>query len=129
MGRTLSNGKTQKKLYKFRFYYDSELFSHNFFKNQRKSTKQKKISNLKKKKNYFQKTESKYKNSSYIRNNSKNLILKQLKKKEDKNIVYLKKLEKIKSERKAQIETNFKLTIFFSSFFFNCKKIKFLELF
>jgi len=40
--RTLSNGKTQKKLYKFRFYYDSELFSHNFFKNQRKSTKQKK---------------------------------------------------------------------------------------
>jgi len=40
--RTLSNGKTQKKLHKFRFYYDSDLFSHNFFKNQRKSKKKKK---------------------------------------------------------------------------------------
>merc|ERR1739845_48390 len=53
--RTLSNGKTQKKLYKFRLYYDSKIFNHNFFKNQRKSTKQKKISNLKKKKIIFKK--------------------------------------------------------------------------
>jgi len=51
--RTLSNGKTQKNLHKFRFYYGSDLFSHNFFKNQRKSKKKKKltkIQNLKKKK-------------------------------------------------------------------------------
>merc|ERR1712018_898006 len=48
--RTLSNGKTQRNLHKFRFYYDSELFSHSFFKNQRKSFKNKKIARLKAKK-------------------------------------------------------------------------------
>merc|ERR1712018_476016 len=45
--RTLSNGKTQRNLHKFRFYYDSELFSHSFFKNQRKSIKKSKINKLK----------------------------------------------------------------------------------
>lgn len=40
--RTLSNSKTQKKLYKFRFYYDSEFFNHSFFQNKRKSPKKKK---------------------------------------------------------------------------------------
>merc|ERR1712036_81169 len=44
--RTLSNGKTQRNLYKFRFYYDSDLFSHVYFKNQRKSIKNKKIKKL-----------------------------------------------------------------------------------
>jgi len=44
--RTLSNGKTQRNLHKFRFYYDSNLFSHVYFKNQRKSLKKKKIKRL-----------------------------------------------------------------------------------
>jgi len=48
--RTLSNGKTQRNLYKFRSYYDPEFFNHGFFKNQRKSLKNKKISRLKAKK-------------------------------------------------------------------------------
>merc|ERR1739848_664985 len=41
--RTLSNGKTQRNLHKFRFYYNAELFSHSFFKNKRKSFKNKKF--------------------------------------------------------------------------------------
>jgi len=41
--RTLSNGKTQKRLHKFRFYYNSDLFSHTYFKNQRKSKKKKNL--------------------------------------------------------------------------------------
>merc|ERR1712139_552792 len=45
--RTLSNGKTQRYLHKFRFYYDSQLYSHSFFKNQRKSFKNKKIAKFK----------------------------------------------------------------------------------
>merc|ERR1712061_804908 len=45
--RTLSNGKTQRYLHKFRFYYDSHLYSHSFFKNQRKSFKNKKIAKFK----------------------------------------------------------------------------------
>merc|ERR1712110_1311220 len=45
--RTLSNGKTQRNLHRFRFYYDSDLFSHSFFKNQRKSFKNKKIAKFK----------------------------------------------------------------------------------
>merc|ERR1712157_653499 len=45
--RTLSNGKTQRYLHKFRFYYDSQLYSHSFFKNQRKSFKKKKIAKFK----------------------------------------------------------------------------------
>merc|ERR1711904_53868 len=48
--RTLSNGKTQRNLHKFRFYYNSELFNHNFFKDKRKSLKNKKNSRLKAKK-------------------------------------------------------------------------------
>merc|ERR1711904_237737 len=75
--RTLSNGKTQRRLHKFRFYYESDLFSHVFFKNQRKSNKNKKISKLraKKKKESMQKTNQKV----YINNNkrlSKNLVQK-----------------------------------------------------
>merc|ERR1712159_595304 len=45
--RTLSNGKTQRNLHKFRFYYNVDLFSHSFFKNKRKSFKNKKIAKLK----------------------------------------------------------------------------------
>merc|ERR1712025_477368 len=40
----------QKKLDKFRFHYASELFTHAFFKNQRKSKNSKKISKNKKNK-------------------------------------------------------------------------------
>merc|ERR1711885_102836 len=48
--RTLSNGKTQRNLHKFRFYYNAELFSHSFFRNKRRSFKNKKIAKLKSKK-------------------------------------------------------------------------------
>ena len=48
--RTLSNGKTQRNLHKFRFYYNADLFNHSFFKNKRKSSKNKKIAKLKSKK-------------------------------------------------------------------------------
>merc|ERR1711881_793930 len=48
--RTLSNGKTQKRLSKFRFYYASELLTHTFFKNQRKSKNSKKLARLKQQK-------------------------------------------------------------------------------
>merc|ERR1712007_6012 len=49
--RTLSNGKTQRNLHKFRFYYNSDLFSHVYFRNKRKSIKKKKIKKLSEKKN------------------------------------------------------------------------------
>merc|ERR1711929_51174 len=91
--RTLSNGKTQKNLHKFRFYYDSDLFSHNFFRNQRKSKKKKKLTKIqnlrKKKENKYQPVQKKFKNNlsnSYIKK----------KKTEDE---YHKKLNKIKEER------------------------------
>ncbi len=58
--RTLSNGKTQRRLHKFRFYYESDLFSHVFFKNQRKSIKNRKIAKL-----VAEKKENKRKNSQY----------------------------------------------------------------
>merc|ERR1712196_370979 len=50
--RTLSNGKTQKKLYKFRLYYNSKISNYNFLKNQRQRKKKnlkskKKIANIK----------------------------------------------------------------------------------
>lgn len=102
--RTLSNGKTQKNLHKFRFYYDSDLFSHNFFKNQRKSKKTKKlvqIQSLKKKKeNKYQFVKKKFKNNQL---NSVSFIKK--KKTEDE---YHKKLNKIKEERKLDIDRKFK---------------------
>ena len=60
--RTLSNGKTQRRLHRFRFYYESDLFSHVFFKNQRKSNKNKKIARL-----IAKKKENKNKNSQYTR--------------------------------------------------------------
>ena len=71
--RTLSNGKTQRRLHKFRFYYESDLFSHVFFKNQRKSNKNKKIAKLiaKKKKESIAKTNQKV----YIKSNINNNLL------------------------------------------------------
>ena len=98
--RTLSNAKTQRNLHKFRFHYDSDLFQHRFFKNQRKSTKKKKIMKLKvakeKKTIRYQPSFKKFRSSQQI-----------LQKKKDANLLYLEKLNKIKAERKAQIERNF----------------------
>merc|ERR1712157_38964 len=72
--RTLSNGKTQRYLHKFRFYYDSQLYSHSFFKNQRKSFKNKKIAKF------------------------------EAQKKKKEKAAYLVKLNKIKAERKKQVD-------------------------
>jgi len=111
--RTLSNGKTQRNLHKFRFYYDSDLFSHVYFKNKRKSVKNKKIKKLSKNTNSsinFNKNIRNFKNydvkNSPINTNiNKSNLVKKTKKNE--NISYLKKLEKIKVERKLQIERKF----------------------
>lgn len=107
--RTLSNGKTQRRLHKFRFYYESDLFSHVFFKNQRKSNKNKKIAKL-----IAKKKENKKRNSQYSRpiipvrsSGSFQLQTNQLSKKENEKKKYLKKLDKIKAERKKQIEARF----------------------
>merc|ERR1712147_346301 len=43
--RTLSNGKTQRNLHKFRFYYNSDSLSRVHFKKKRKSKKNKKKKN------------------------------------------------------------------------------------
>merc|ERR1739848_956093 len=102
---TLSNGKTQRRLHKFRFYYESDLFSHVFFKNQRKSNKNKKIAKLiaKKKKESIAKTNQKV----YIKSNINNLLQKrmatQAAKKEAEKKAYLIKLNKIRAE-KNQVE-------------------------
>merc|ERR1711862_854729 len=59
--RTLSNGKTQRNLHRFRFYYNTDLFSHSFFKNKRKSSKnkkkKKKLNVLNNNRNNFRNTE------------------------------------------------------------------------
>ena len=107
--RTLSNGKTQRNLHRFRFYYDSDLFSHVYFKKQRQSAKNKKIKKL----NVLNKNRSNFRNVE-IKNlpisntsiNKTNLVKKT--KKNENNISYLKKLEKIRVERKLQIERKFK---------------------
>merc|ERR1712147_129313 len=75
--RTLSNGKTQRNLHKFRFYYNSELFGHSFFRNKRRSFKNKKIAKLKSKKKkkenkiYFQKQLQVNNIRRYARSNNK----------------------------------------------------------
>merc|ERR1712025_787896 len=118
---TLSNGKTQKKLNKFRFYYASELFTHTFFKNQRKSKNSKKLARLKKQKEDKQKKQEQqkvYRNQIMVNNSIRKNIKNKEKEKEDK-AVYLKKLEKIKAERKNQFayEAKSKLVAFLLSFF------------
>merc|ERR1712025_1055344 len=93
--RTLSNGKTQKKLNKFRFYYASELFTHTFFKNQRKSKNSKKLARLKKQKEDKQKKQEQqkvYRNQIMVNNSIRKNIKNKEKEKEDK-AVYLKKLK------------------------------------
>ena len=107
--RTLSNGKTQKKLNKFRFYYASELFTHTFFKNQRKSKNSKKLARLKKQKEDKQKKQEQqkvYRNQMMVNNSIRKNIKNKEKEKEDK-VAYLKKLEKIKAERKNQLHNKF----------------------
>merc|ERR1712048_393053 len=100
---TLSNGKTQRNLHKFRFYYNADLFNHSFFKNKRKSSKNKKIAKLKSKK--------------------------KKKKKKAAKLNYLKKLNKIKAERQKRVDL--KLTRDFKEakkthpYFLNIKKGKF----
>ena len=107
--RTLSNGKTQKKLYKFRFHYASELFTHTFFKNQRKSKSSKKLARLKKQKEEKlkkQEQQQAYRNQIMINNSIRNNLKKKEKEKAD-NEAYLEKLAKIKAERKKQVESKF----------------------
>ena len=105
--RTLSNGKTQRNLHRFRFHYDSDLFSHVYFKKQRQSSKNKKIKKLNvlnNNRNHFRNAE--IKNSLTNNTSIKHNLVKKTKKNEN-NISYLKKLEKIKVERKVQIERKF----------------------
>ena len=124
--RTLSNGKTQRNLHKFRFYYNSELFNHGFFKNQRKSLKNKKISKLKAKKKKKELL-NKAKNPP-VNLKAKKYIDSQNRKKKIAEANYLKKLNKIREERKKQI--NMKLNKDFKKaktthpYFLNIKKGK-----
>jgi len=104
--RTLSNGKTQRHLHKFRFHYDFKLFGHNFFKNQRKSKKKKIIKSkiLKKKqaryeRKFYNKVSSNFKSTDSFKKI-------QLQKKKE-NLAYLKKLDKVKSDRRKQIDKKF----------------------
>jgi len=127
--RTLSNGKTQRNLHKFRFYYNTDLFSHSFFKNKRKSFKNKKIAKLKSKK---KKKESKIYLQNKLKftrhaNVSTNNFTSEAKKKADK-LNYLKKLNKIKAERKKQVDVklnrDFKEAQNTHPYFLNIKKGK-----
>merc|ERR1712072_910789 len=107
--RTLSNGKTQKRLSKFRFYYASELFTHTFFKNQRKSKNSKKLAKLKKQKEEKLKKQEQqkvYREKIMFNNSIRKNIQNKEKKKED-HVSYLQKLDKIKSERKKQVQHKF----------------------
>jgi small subunit ribosomal protein S13 len=105
--RTLSNAKTQRNLYKLRFHSDSDSVSHVYFKNKQQSLKNKKIKQMR----VLNKPQNNFKyygvNTPSINTNinKKNLVKKP---KKSENISYLKKLEKIKVERKLQIERKFK---------------------
>jgi len=107
--RTLSNGKTQKKLHKFRFHYASELFTHTFFQNQRKSKNSKKLARIKKQKEEKvkkQEQQKAYRNQMIVNNSIRQNIKNKEQEKED-NAAYLKKLEKIKAERQKQVQNKF----------------------
>merc|ERR1711881_378629 len=99
-------GKTQRNLHKFRFYYNSDSFSHVYFKNKRKSTKikKKKISE-KRNLNIFNVKKQDIQLQTFNKNITKP-VNRQTQK--NGNSSYAKKLEKIKSERKIQIERKFK---------------------
>merc|ERR1712173_451465 len=107
--RTLSNGKTQRYLHKFRFYYDSQLYSHSFFKNQRKSFKNKKIAKFKaqKKKKEEKVKQLKAEKALKRRYNNQQIyksLVNEAQKKEREKAAYLVKLNKIKAERKKQVD-------------------------
>jgi small subunit ribosomal protein S13 len=105
--RTLSNGKTQRHLHKFRFHYDFKSFSYNFFKNQRKSNKKKIIKSKILKKKQVRRYEQKFYDKSSSNLKSTDSLKKiQLRKKKE-NLAYLKKLYKVKSDRRKQIDTKF----------------------
>lgn len=104
--RTLSNGKTQRNLYRFRFHYSSDLFNHAYFKNKRQHSKKKKIKKVIK---LNKQNTSKFYGTRTFQpkiNIKKKKIVKQTNI-DQNNISYLKKLEKIKVERKLQIERKF----------------------
>ena len=108
--RTLSNGKTQRKLYKFRSYYNSDLVSYVYFKNKRKSIKNKKKKKLSENKNLnianmHTSNVKKFNTASSGINTFKSVNSKTNK---NNKISYLKKLEKVKAERKIQIDHKFK---------------------
>jgi len=107
--RTLSNGKTQRNLHKFRYYYDSELFSHSFFKNQRKSFKNKKIARLKAKKKKQEEKAKRIQSQKILKKKYNNqqmnkYLLNEAKKKKADKAAYLLKLKKIKAERQDQVD-------------------------
>merc|ERR1712048_1386319 len=130
--RTMANGKTQRNLHKFRFYYNADLFNHSFFKNKRKSFKNKKIAKLKSKKKkkekkiQLQKQLQVNRTRRYNTPNNKSIL--EAKKKAAK-LNYLKKLNKIKAERQKRVDL--KLTRDFKEakkthpYFLNIKKGKF----
>merc|ERR1712025_215333 len=124
--RTLSNGKTQRNLHKFRFYYSSELFNHGFFKNQRKSFKNKKISKLKAKKKKKELLKKVKRNPVNLA--TKRYIDNQNRKKKIAEANYQKKLNKIREERKRQIniklKKDFKKAKTTHPYFLNIKKGK-----
>merc|ERR1712224_882559 len=124
--RTLSNGKTQRNLHRFRFYYDSELFNHGFFKNQRKSFKNKKISKLKAKKKKKELLKKVKRNPVNLA--TKRYIDNQNRKKKIAEANYQKKLNKIREERKRQIniklKKDFKKAKTTHPYFLNIKKGK-----
>merc|ERR1739845_255487 len=107
--RTLSNGKTQKRLSKFRFYYASELLTHTFFKNQRKSKNSKKLAKLKKQKEEKLKKQEQQKvfREKIVFNNSIRKNIQNKEKKREDHASYLQKLDKIKSERQKQVQHKF----------------------
>merc|ERR1712100_924868 len=98
--------KPKKKLHKFRFHYASELFTHAFFKNQRKSKNSKKLAKIKKEKVKKQEQQKAYRNQMVVNNSIKQRLKNKEKAKED-NVAYLKKLEKIKAERQKQVQNKF----------------------
>merc|ERR1711939_1277858 len=82
---------------RFRFYYDSDLFSHVYFKKQRQSSKNKKIKKL----NVLNNNRNHFRNAEIKNLSTNNTSI------NENNFSYLKKLEKIKVERKLQIERKF----------------------
>merc|ERR1711868_227097 len=103
------------------FYYNADLFNHSFFKNKRKSSK-----NKKEKKIQLQKQLQVNRTRRYNIPNNKSTL--EAKKKAAK-LNYLKKLNKIKAERQKRVDL--KLTRDFKEakkthpYFLNIKKGKF----